>query len=85
MLFDYRVKHRGLGNNSSAPRPVVYVTYARRGGFVDDANFSPKRYLRLPAQAYDVDYLEDELSDVDDDDDDGDQDATPKPLLSRAS
>ena len=32
-------------------RPVVYITYARPG-FRDDANFSARRYRRLPAAAY---------------------------------
>jgi|AntAceMinimDraft_1070359.scaffolds.fasta_scaffold134936_1 hypothetical protein len=45
-------QHRGLANNSDWPRPVVYVTYARPG-FKDDANFSARRYSKLPAAAYD--------------------------------
>lgn len=28
-LFDYRVLHRGLPNEASEPRPVMYVTYSR--------------------------------------------------------
>jgi ectoine hydroxylase-related dioxygenase (phytanoyl-CoA dioxygenase family) len=59
ILFDYRVKHRGLGNNSSEPRPVVYVTYAKKG-FVDEANFSARRYAKLPPQAYEIDYYDDD-------------------------
>ena len=51
VVFDYRVKHRGLANNSGQVRPVVYVTYAKPG-FRDDANFSAKRYRKLPPAAY---------------------------------
>ena len=29
LLFDYRLKHRGLGNNSTEERPLLYITYAR--------------------------------------------------------
>jgi len=37
LLFDYRVRHRGLANDSEEPRPVAYVTYAI--GEAKDANF----------------------------------------------
>ena len=30
LLFDYRLKHRGIGNQSDTPRPVLYLTYSRQ-------------------------------------------------------
>eukprot|EP00050_Salpingoeca_kvevrii_P000042 m.140621 g.140621 ORF g.140621 m.140621 type:complete len:519 (+) comp10015_c0_seq6:3-1559(+) len=47
ILFDFRLKHRGLGNRSSYPRPVMYLTY-QLPEFHDTMNFSTKRYLKLP-------------------------------------
>lgn len=47
VLMDYRIKHRGLGNNSSEPRPLLYITYAKKG-WTDRANFSSRRYRALP-------------------------------------
>lgn len=47
LMFDYRLKHRGLGNRSNAARPLVYITYGPPG-FRDQANFSHKRYRKLP-------------------------------------
>ena len=47
VLFDYRLKHRGLGNRSSEDRPMLYFTYGR-ASFVDQFNFSHKRYQVLP-------------------------------------
>lgn len=47
LLFDYRVKHRGIANRSDRPRPVLYFTYAKPF-FVDEANFSEKRYREMP-------------------------------------
>ena len=29
LLFDYRVRHRGLANRSQTPRPLLYVTFAK--------------------------------------------------------
>jgi ectoine hydroxylase-related dioxygenase (phytanoyl-CoA dioxygenase family) len=29
LLFDYRIRHRGLANRSQQPRPLLYVTFAR--------------------------------------------------------
>ena len=29
ILFDYRLKHRGLGNRSQEDRPLLYITYSR--------------------------------------------------------
>jgi len=26
ILFDHRIRHRGLANNSNMPRPLVYIT-----------------------------------------------------------
>ena len=28
LLFDYRLKHRGLGNSSADERPLLYITCA---------------------------------------------------------
>lgn len=47
ILFDYRLKHRGLANTSGEPRPLVYITYAKPF-FADSANFSSLRYPPLP-------------------------------------
>jgi hypothetical protein len=51
VIFDYRLGHRGLGNNSSRSyRPVVYCTYARASQgkeFKDSVNFSRKRYHKI--------------------------------------
>ena len=47
ILFDYRVKHRGLGNRSTDDRPLLYITYARPF-WMDVYNFDKKRYQSLP-------------------------------------
>ena len=47
VLMDYRIKHRGMGNNSTEPRPLLYITYAKKG-WTDRANFSSRRYRALP-------------------------------------
>jgi len=51
VIFDYRLGHRGLGNNSSRScRPIVYCTYARAAQgkeFRDSVNFSRKRYHKI--------------------------------------
>jgi hypothetical protein len=48
VIFDYRLGHRGLGNNSREPRPVLYLTYTRASKeFRDAVNFSSKRYRKL--------------------------------------
>ena len=48
VIFDYRLGHRGLGNNSKEPRPVLYLTYTRSSKeFRDAVNFSSKRYRKL--------------------------------------
>jgi len=47
ILFDFRLKHRGLGNNSLKPRPLMYLTYVIPS-FRDTMNFRPGRYLKLP-------------------------------------
>ena len=48
ILFDYRLRHRGLPNKTSdVVRPLVYITYAKPF-FKDEANFSLKRYPPLP-------------------------------------
>lgn len=48
LIFDYRLGHRGLGNSSSEPRPIVYLTYTRASKeFRDSVNFSSKSYHKL--------------------------------------
>lgn len=52
VIFDYRVGHRGLANNSPECRPIVYCSYARvsdagNAAFRDSINFSKKRYHQL--------------------------------------
>jgi hypothetical protein len=51
VIFDYRLGHRGLGNNTSRScRPIVYCTYARAAQgkeFRDSVNFSRKRYHKI--------------------------------------
>lgn len=48
ILFDYRLKHRGLSNTSSQERPLIYITYSRPF-FLDVYNFDQKRYSELPS------------------------------------
>ena len=36
LIFDYRLEHRGLGNKTTEPRPVLYFTF---GSEVDSWNF----------------------------------------------
>ena len=51
LLFDYRLKHRGLGNSSANPRPILYITYATKtfaSKAVAHANYSARRYKHLP-------------------------------------
>ena len=48
VIFDYRLGHRGLGNHSDEPRPIVYLTYTRASKeFRDAVNFSAKRFRKL--------------------------------------
>jgi len=47
LLFDYRVKHRGLGNRGTHARPMMYITYGTKA-WADRDNFSRKRYAKLP-------------------------------------
>jgi hypothetical protein len=47
LFFDYRLRHRGLGNRGDKPRPLVYITYAKPF-FQDTYNFSKQRYEQLP-------------------------------------
>ena len=39
LIFDYRTKHRGLGNQSSDERPLLYITCA--SGRASDAGRTP--------------------------------------------
>lgn len=50
ILFDFRLRHRGLGNKSRKPRPLLYVTYCIPS-FRDTMNFNKRRYLTLPRLA----------------------------------
>ena len=34
-MFDYRVRHRGLANKSQTPRPLLYVTFAKKN-YIDE-------------------------------------------------
>ncbi len=48
VIFDYRLGHRGLGNSSREPRPILYLTYTSASKeFRDSVNFSRKRYRKL--------------------------------------
>ena len=51
ILFDYRLGHKGLANNSGTCRPILYCTYAKRSlgkaEFRDKVNFSRSRYHRI--------------------------------------
>lgn len=48
VIFDYRLGHRGLGNSSQHPRPIVYLTYTSASKeFRDSVNFSKQRYRKL--------------------------------------
>lgn len=50
VMFDYRLGHRGLANNSAEPRPIVYCTYAAAAKgkeFRDSVNFSRRRYHKI--------------------------------------
>lgn len=47
IIFDWRLKHRGLSNQITQPRPLLYLTYALPW-FVDCYNFSSDRYEELP-------------------------------------
>lgn len=48
IIFDYRLGHRGLGNSSHLPRPIVYLTYTSASKeFRDQINFSTKRYRKF--------------------------------------
>ena len=42
------MKHRGLANKTSTPRPLVYVTYAKPW-YADLNNSEQAGYLKLPA------------------------------------
>eukprot|EP00041_Stephanoeca_diplocostata_P000669 m.16014 g.16014 ORF g.16014 m.16014 type:complete len:785 (-) comp10880_c0_seq1:1812-4166(-) len=48
ILFDFRLRHRGLGNKSRTPRPLLYITYCVPT-FKDTMNFNKRRYAALPS------------------------------------
>ena len=39
LIFDYRVRHRGLGNRGDRARPVAYMTYTKDSNTTDSFNF----------------------------------------------
>jgi hypothetical protein len=47
ILFDYRLKHRGLSNRCTEERPLLYLTYAKPW-WLDVYNFDKQRYQPLP-------------------------------------
>ena len=47
IIFDWRLKHRGLANKINQPRPLLYLTYGLPF-FMDRYNFSSDRYASLP-------------------------------------
>lgn len=48
IMFDYRLGHRGMGNNELEPRPILYLTYSTGSKkFVDTVNFSKKRWQKI--------------------------------------
>ena len=49
LIFDYRIRHRGLANSDTIARPLLYFTYSASDAIVDDANFAKGRYKPLPA------------------------------------
>lgn len=44
IIFDFRLKHRGVANRSNITRPLLYLTYAIKP-FTDNDNFNQKHYL----------------------------------------
>lgn len=48
LIFDYRIRHRGIGNTDTVPRPVLYFTYSATEAIIDEKNFSRARYQPLP-------------------------------------
>ena len=50
ILFDIRVRHRGLGNRSDAPRPILYANYSRPW-FHDYVNYDYDKALRITPAA----------------------------------
>ncbi|CEM00963.1 unnamed protein product [Vitrella brassicaformis CCMP3155] len=51
LLFDYRLKHRGLANKTQRLRPVIYLTYRRKGdNWLDKDNFHRGRFPKLLTQ-----------------------------------
>ena len=52
ILFDSRIRHRGLANKSAAPRPVLYLIYARPW-FRDYVNYDFDQALRITRKEFD--------------------------------
>ena len=48
LLFDYRLRHRGLANTSGEPRPLAYMVFACDGR-TDDYNFPTDAPLLTPS------------------------------------
>ncbi|NKB19244.1 MAG: hypothetical protein GKS01_01755 [Alphaproteobacteria bacterium] len=51
ILFDSRVRHRGLANKSDGPRPVLYMIYARPW-FRDYVNYDFDEALRITRKEF---------------------------------
>lgn len=60
-FMDYRLRHTGTPNNSSQPRPILYLIYSRRW-FMDRRNYdiqiplmiSPSEYVSIPPEHRDL-------------------------------
>jgi ectoine hydroxylase-related dioxygenase (phytanoyl-CoA dioxygenase family) len=46
VLFDYRLLHSGLPNDSARMRPVLYMAYSRTW-FFDETNYRTRRPLKI--------------------------------------
>jgi ectoine hydroxylase-related dioxygenase (phytanoyl-CoA dioxygenase family) len=46
-IWDYRLRHGGTPNQSTAPRPLLYMTYCR-AWFVDHSNYQEQTPVRAP-------------------------------------
>jgi len=53
MVLDYRTLHAGMPNQSTLPRPIVYMVYSRRW-FFDDINHINRIPLDMPIELYEA-------------------------------
>lgn len=51
MVLDYRTLHAGMPNQSTLPRPILYMVYSRRW-FFDDINHINRIPLDMPIELY---------------------------------